>query len=85
MLSIRDKGRNSTHNGLKSIIGSIGTDEFIRVRIGVEPERTWGDRKDYLLAEMSRGSERPRSESSRSSGSSRNSFGRRRGKGDVEV
>ena len=31
MLRIRDKGRNSTHNGLKSIISALGTDEFIRV------------------------------------------------------
>jgi PTH1 family peptidyl-tRNA hydrolase len=54
MLRIRDKGRNSTHNGLKSIVGSIGTDEFIRVRIGVEPERIWSDRKDYLLSPLGR-------------------------------
>src|ERR1700678_1754457 len=31
MLRIRDKGRNSTHNGLKSIIGALSTDEFLRV------------------------------------------------------
>ena len=54
MLRIRDKGRNSTHNGLKSIIGAIGTDEFLRVRVGVEPERIWGDRKDYLLCTVGR-------------------------------
>jgi PTH1 family peptidyl-tRNA hydrolase len=54
MLRIRDKGRNSTHNGLKSIIGAIGTDEFLRVRVGVEPDRIWGDRKDYLLAAIGR-------------------------------
>ena len=54
MLRIRDKGRNSTHNGLKSIIGAIGTDEFIRVRMGVRPEKIWGDRKDYLLCAIGR-------------------------------
>jgi PTH1 family peptidyl-tRNA hydrolase len=54
MLRIRDKGRNSTHNGLKSIISSIGTDEFLRVRIGVLPEKIWGDRKDYLLSGIGR-------------------------------
>jgi peptidyl-tRNA hydrolase, PTH1 family len=52
MLRIRTRGVGSTHNGLKSIIGTIGTDEFIRVRMGVEPERQWGDRKDYLLCSM---------------------------------
>jgi len=54
MLRIRDRGRNSTHNGLKSIIATLGTDEFIRIRMGVQPERVWGDRKDYLLCTMSR-------------------------------
>jgi peptidyl-tRNA hydrolase, PTH1 family len=54
MLRIRDGGRNSTHNGLKSIIAKLGTDEFIRVRMGVQPERVWGDRKEYLLCTMGR-------------------------------
>jgi len=54
MLRIRTRGRNSTHNGLKSIISVLGTDDFIRVRMGVQPEPQWDDRKDYLLAEMSR-------------------------------
>jgi len=54
MLRIRDRGRNSTHNGLKSVIATLGTDEFIRVRMGVQPERIWGDRKDYLLCTIGR-------------------------------
>jgi peptidyl-tRNA hydrolase, PTH1 family len=54
MLRIRDRGRNSTHNGLKSVIAKLNTDEFIRVRMGVRPERVWGDRKDYLLCSMGR-------------------------------
>ena len=52
MLRIRERGRNSSHNGLKSIIASLGTDEFIRVRMGVQPERIWGDRRDYVLCTM---------------------------------
>lgn len=54
MLRVRDKGRNSTHNGMQSIISALGTDEFVRIRLGVRPEKIWGDRKDYLLGEMSR-------------------------------
>ena len=54
MLRIRTRGRNSTHNGLKSIISVLGTDDFIRARMGVQPEQQWDDRKDYLLAEMNR-------------------------------
>ena len=54
MLRIRTRGRNSTHNGLKSIISVLGSDDFVRVRMGVQPEHEWDDRKDYLLAEMNR-------------------------------
>ncbi len=53
-LRIRDKGRGSTHNGFRSILGAIGTDEFARIRIGVQPLQAWGDRKDYLLSPMGR-------------------------------
>ena len=54
MLRIRDRGVSSTHKGLKSVIGAIGTDEFIRVRMGVQPKQLWGDRKDYLLCTVGR-------------------------------
>jgi len=54
MLRIRERGRNSSHNGLQSIISSLGTDAFIRVRLGCRPEKLWGDRKDYVLCTMGR-------------------------------
>jgi len=54
LLRIRERGRNSTHNGLQSIIGALGTDEFVRIRMGVRPEKLWGDRKEYVLREMGR-------------------------------
>jgi peptidyl-tRNA hydrolase, PTH1 family len=54
MLRIRERGVGSTHNGLKSVISSIGTDEFIRIRLGVGPEKLWGDRRDYVLSQMGR-------------------------------
>ena len=34
-IRIRKKGSAGGHNGLKSIIENLGTDEFIRIRIGV--------------------------------------------------
>jgi PTH1 family peptidyl-tRNA hydrolase len=52
MIRIRERGRNSTHNGLRSIISSLGTDEFVRVRLGVQPKQMWGDRRDYVLSQM---------------------------------
>ncbi|WP_125154114.1 aminoacyl-tRNA hydrolase [Clostridium rectalis] len=34
-LRIRTKGSSGGHNGIKSIIANLGTDEFIRARIGI--------------------------------------------------
>jgi PTH1 family peptidyl-tRNA hydrolase len=52
MLRIRERGSAGGHNGLKSVIGAIGTNEFIRVRLGVGPEKVWGDLADYVLCPM---------------------------------
>ena len=54
MLRIRDRGGNTTHNGLRSIIGAIGTDQFVRIRLGIQPDRPSGDRSDYVLYPMGR-------------------------------
>jgi peptidyl-tRNA hydrolase, PTH1 family len=53
-LRIRERGSAGGHNGLKSVIASVGTDEFIRVRLGVGPEKVWGDLADYVLCPMSK-------------------------------
>ncbi len=48
-LRIRAKGSDGGHNGLKNIIKHIGTNEFIRIRIGVgEKPQNW-DLADYVL------------------------------------
>jgi PTH1 family peptidyl-tRNA hydrolase len=52
MLRIRERGSAGGHNGLKSIIASIGTNEFIRVRLGVKPEYPLEDMADYVLGNM---------------------------------
>jgi len=54
MLRIRERGSAGGHNGLKSVIDAVGTDEFIRVRLGVGPEKVWGDLADYVLCPMGR-------------------------------
>jgi peptidyl-tRNA hydrolase, PTH1 family len=53
-LRIRPKGSGGTHNGMKSVIREIGTNEFIRIRLGIGPEKVWGDLKDYVLGKMDR-------------------------------
>jgi len=49
-LRIRAKGSAGGHNGLKSIISRLGTDEFPRLKIGVgAPENTEYDLADWVL------------------------------------
>lgn len=49
-LRIRKKGSAGGHNGIKSIISNLGTDEFPRIRIGVgEKPKDW-DLADYVLS-----------------------------------
>jgi peptidyl-tRNA hydrolase, PTH1 family len=38
------------HNGIESIIGALGTQDFLRIRLGVAPEHKVSDGKDYLLS-----------------------------------
>jgi PTH1 family peptidyl-tRNA hydrolase len=54
MLRIRERGSGGTHNGLKSIVAALGTGEFIRVRLGIRPEKIWGDLRDYVLKKLGR-------------------------------
>ena len=37
-IRIRQRGSSAGHNGMKSIIGALGTQEFARIRIGIAPE-----------------------------------------------
>jgi peptidyl-tRNA hydrolase, PTH1 family len=52
MLRIRERGSAGGHNGLKSIIASVGSNEFIRVRLGVKPDYPFGDMAEYVLGTM---------------------------------
>lgn len=49
-LRIRSRGSHGGHNGMKSIIGAVGTQEFVRLRIGIgRPESQVGD-IDHVLS-----------------------------------
>lgn len=48
-LRIRSKGSAGGHNGLKSIIAHLGTEEFDRVRIGVGEKPEGWDLADHVL------------------------------------
>ena len=48
-IRIRERGSAGGHNGLKSIIAATGTNEFLRLRIGIQPERPISDTKQFVL------------------------------------
>src|SRR5437867_3264400 len=48
-LRIRPKGTHGGHNGLRSIIDCLKTQEWIRVRIGIQPEHPVADAKRFVL------------------------------------
>ena len=53
-LKIKMKGSAAGHNGMKSVIGSMGTNEIVRVRLGVHPGHPLNGGTDYLLAPIKR-------------------------------
>ena len=54
-IRVRERGSAGGHNGLKSIIATTGSSEFIRVRIGIQPEHPIADTKRFVLASFPRG------------------------------
>jgi PTH1 family peptidyl-tRNA hydrolase len=38
-IRIRQRGSSAGHNGMKSIIGALNTQEFLRIRLGIAPEK----------------------------------------------
>ncbi len=48
-LRVREKGSAGGHNGMKSIISCLGSDQFPRIRIGVGDKPSRMDLADYVL------------------------------------
>lgn len=53
-LRIKKKGSAGTHNGLKSIISHIGTDQFPRLKIGIGQKPPHYDLADFVLSKFSK-------------------------------
>jgi len=49
-LRIHTRRSSAGHNGIESIIGALGTQDFLRIRMGVAPERKVEDGERYLLS-----------------------------------
>jgi PTH1 family peptidyl-tRNA hydrolase len=51
-LRVRPRGRSAGHNGVQSIIGALGTQEFTRIRLGIGPDYPVGDGARYVLSQF---------------------------------
>ena len=56
VIRVRERGSAAGHNGARSISGTLRTDDWARIRIGVgangEPEEAFRRGKDYLLTPL---------------------------------
>ncbi|MBR2696523.1 MAG: aminoacyl-tRNA hydrolase [Parasporobacterium sp.] len=48
-LRLRKKGSAGSHNGMKSIVSCLGTEEFLRIRVGIGNRPEQMDMVDYVL------------------------------------
>lgn len=51
-LRVRERGSHGGHNGLRSLIEVLGSDEFARVRVGIRKGEPEGDLAEYVLSEF---------------------------------
>jgi PTH1 family peptidyl-tRNA hydrolase len=49
---VRERGGHGGHNGLRSLVDVLGTEEFARVRVGVRRGEPGEDLAEYVLAEF---------------------------------
>ncbi|MGB9073888.1 MAG: aminoacyl-tRNA hydrolase [Terriglobales bacterium] len=54
-IRIRERGSSAGHNGMESILGALGSDEFLRVRLGIAPDRKVVDGVKYVLTPFRKG------------------------------
>ena len=53
-IRLREKGSAGGHNGIKSIISTLKSDEFLRVRVGIKPDRPVGDVREFVLSRVAK-------------------------------
>ena len=51
-IRVRERGTHGGHNGLRSLIDTLGTEEFVRVRLGVRRLDLPDDLAEYVLSEF---------------------------------
>lgn len=53
-IRLRPKGSDGGHNGLKSIAACLKTQDYIRLRIGMQPDHPISDTKRFVLEKFSK-------------------------------
>jgi PTH1 family peptidyl-tRNA hydrolase len=48
-IRIRQRGSSAGHNGMESVLNALDTDEFLRIRLGIAPDRKVADGVKYVL------------------------------------
>ncbi|HWQ11534.1 MAG TPA: aminoacyl-tRNA hydrolase [Roseiflexaceae bacterium] len=54
VLRLRERGSAGTHNGMRSIVGQLGSQVFPRLRVGIGQKPPGWDLADYVLARFTR-------------------------------
>lgn len=57
-IRIRQRGGTAGHNGMESIVGALGTDEFLRVRLGIAPDHKVSDGAKFVLTPFRKAQEK---------------------------
>lgn len=52
-IRVREKGSGGTHNGMKSVIQELGTQDVARIRLGIQPEHPITDLSAFVLGRLS--------------------------------
>ena len=51
-IRVRRRGSSAGHNGMESILGALGSDEFVRVRLGIAPDHPVTDGARFVLGQF---------------------------------
>src|ERR1700722_16223315 len=57
-IRIRQRGSSAGHNGMESILGAMGTNEFLRIRLAIETDRKLTDGVKYVLTPFRKAQEK---------------------------
>jgi peptidyl-tRNA hydrolase, PTH1 family len=52
ILRIKYRGGTAGHNGIESVIGSLGSEDFTRIRLGIQPDHPVRDGAKFVLSQF---------------------------------